>query len=176
MVVGSIIGFILILLALFFLWRRCRRDDTTDFDDEFTLSGPANEKVAASSSPDPNPFLIAGGYNSFNTEQQQHNYDEQSHNRQSSYGDGHDPHTYSQLAYAGLQHTSSNSGSNGHSRTTLTGFVGHGTHNLFSDKDFKFYDIEPRPPSPEMGRRKLSNGLLPDMIARQPGSLKVVNN
>lgn len=32
-----------------------------------------------------------------------------------------------------------------------------------------------RAPTPEFGRRKLSNGSLPDMIARQPGSLKVVN-
>ena len=31
-------------------------------------------------------------------------------------------------------------------------------------------------PNPEYGRRKLSNGSLPDMIARNPGSLKVVNN
>ena len=31
-------------------------------------------------------------------------------------------------------------------------------------------------PQPEIGRRKLSNGSLPDMIAREPGSLKVVNN
>ena len=31
-------------------------------------------------------------------------------------------------------------------------------------------------PNPEFGRRRLSNGSLPDMIARNPGSLKVVNN
>lgn len=150
-VVGSVLGVALLAAAIFgFIWyRRKHDDDDLDFEDQFTLLGP--EKPVAPPHPTgPNPFLTAGGY---------------------TFAD--------QNTQAGGANTTNLLDSlNNHSRTTSHGFVLVGDHLLTLDADFHAYDdrqLRMNLPEPVL-TRKISNGLLPDMVARQPGSLKVVNN
>lgn len=190
--IGSVAGVALIAALIFFLIYRRRKqedDDEEEYDDKFILSGPT-----APNPMDPNPFLIASGYNNFDTSQPQQDpsrtpsglnisgnqlpyptsYYHQTQNSDSSNSYGHHSRTNSQgfsLPINGGQQP------NGNPPTTE-----HSYHSS-GDKDFMFEQPtnnqngpNDRAPTPEFGRRKLSNGSLPDMIARQPGSLKVVNN
>ena len=161
---------------------------------------------------DPNPFLLASGYNFFDTSQQQQN------------GNGpgrspslqHTPTQYNNNQFHGSSHGGSGTSATGmfghQQQSSSSGTSGGGDHSLGSKDDYAFYDynsggdgspqhnnglspsngqqqqqqqqqtshqfqfLNGNSPEPEYGRRKLSNGSLPDMIAREPGSLKVVNN
>ncbi|EMG50100.1 hypothetical protein G210_4886, partial [Candida maltosa Xu316] len=183
-VVGSVVGAALIAgLILFFCWyRRRKNEDDEDFDDQFTLSGPKTDMTQPNGPTsglfDSNPFLLAGGYNNFDTSQQQ---------QQQGHTPGHSQ-SLSTPSAAGVV--------GAHKYNSSSGTSGDGTHSFGShtDNDYVIYGTNeynsPHQPSghsnggsmlldspnPEYGRRKLSNGSLPDMIARQPGSLKVVNN
>lgn len=165
-----------------FCWYRRRKQDQDDFDDQFTLSGPKADMTQTTGGGgipilDSNPFLLAGGYNNFDTSQQQTP-------RQPS-GRGSDA-----LAVG----AGAGSLSGYHKYNSSSGTSGDGNHSFGSQlhnnqDEFAFYDANTNgndpmspnylnvdSPNPEYGRRKLSNGSLPDMIARNPGSLKVVNN
>lgn len=151
-VVGLVCGVALIAGLVFgLLWyRRKHDDDDLDFEDQFTLSGP--EKPVAPPPPTaPNPFLTAGGYTFANT----------------------------QASHSGTGAITTNllESLKNHSRTTSHGFILLGEHLLTLDGDYHGFDDRhfQQPPEPVLAR-KLLNGLLPDMVARQPGSLKVVNN
>ncbi|KAI5952927.1 WSC2 [Candida theae] len=227
-VVGSVAGVAVIAGLLFaFCWFRRRRQDDEDVDDQFTLSGPKQEMSEVDSptpppSSDPNPFLLASGYNYFDTSQQQ----------QFPNGTGRSPslqQTPRQYNNNQLQgHSQTGSGASAaagvfghHQQSSSSGTSGGGgDHSLGSHgDDYAFFDIQnggdgslhhtnslphsngphtqqpplqqqqqqqqashqfqflnANSPEPGFGRRKLSNGSLPDMIAREPGSLKVVNN
>lgn len=229
--VGAIVGLIggvgiLALLAVLFLFYRRRRDKDLqdandaedDFNDEFTLLGPANEKGHDSMSMEPNPFLLAGGYHNFDTSQQ--------HLPSGTGGGGGSganglPHLHSSPYARGLSFSSAQgshhlftpSRRDSHAFTFATigtagagaggatgdghtshhsdglGLIGHESGENDSQSTAhpyaQFYSsgqpqnqqvpaLDLAPPS--QPRRKLSTGSLPDMIARQPGSLKVVNN
>ena len=187
-------------LVFLFCWYRRKKQDEydDDVDDQFTLSGPKQEMEqhpystiggggagggGGAAMLDPNPFLIAGGYNNFDTSQQQTP-------RQQIISNG----------------TVTGSGGYGHNhKISSSGTSGDGNHSFGSqtDTELAFYDynntnnnnntttspninnnnnntnngvLHTNSPNPEFGRRRLSNGSLPDMIARNPGSLKVVNN
>lgn len=148
------------------MWWRRKRSDDEDYDDEFTLSGPEKTGFPAPLPPPQltaNPFLIAGGYN-FDVDQNGHangspNSTSMGHSREASQaaaGFGHGYHNLNE-GHSGGEH-SFNSDSNNN-----------------NTNDFTFLD-PPADSPPELGRRRLSVGSLPDIIARQPGSLKVVNN
>lgn len=56
------------------------------------------------------------------------------------------------------------------------------SYSTTNDENFMFDNgtnvaepADPLHPNEEFGRRRLSNGSLPDMVTRNPGSLKVVN-
>ena len=76
-VVGSVCGVAAIAGLIFlFCWYRRRKQDQDDFDDQFTLSGPKADMTQTTGGGgipilDSNPFLLAGGYNNFDTSQQQ---------------------------------------------------------------------------------------------------------
>ncbi|KAK6458182.1 uncharacterized protein RJT20DRAFT_29593 [Scheffersomyces xylosifermentans] len=165
-VIGSILGLALLAGLIFgAFWYRKRRNEDDDYDDEFTLSGPDVEKSQGIRPPslNPNPFLVAGGYN-FDTAQQ-------GQNNGGSPDSTHVAHSR-QASQLGV-------GTFGHGYNNSNGGNSGGEHSFNSqpDNDFTFLDPPSESPPPEFnGRRRLSNGSLPDIIARQPGSLKVVNN
>ena len=148
-VVGLVVGALLIAGAClgFFLWRRRKDDDDLDFEDQFTLSGP--EKPVDPPAPStPNPFLVAGGFNFADSGTNNHGV----------------ANTTNLLELL-----------KNHLRATLHGFILVGEHLFTLDGDYHAYEDRQLRPPPEPVR-KLSIGLLPEMVARQPGSLKVVNN
>jgi len=165
-VIGSILGLALIAGLIFgIFWYRKRRNEDDDYDDEFTLSGPDIEKSQGIRPPslNPNPFLVAGGYN-FDTAQQ-------TQNNGGSPDSTHIAHSR-QASQLGV-------GTFGHGYNNSNGGNSGGEHSFNSqgENDFTFLDPPSESPPPEFnGRRRLSNGSLPDIIAREPGSLKVVNN
>ncbi|KAI5956891.1 WSC2 [Candida jiufengensis] len=198
-VVGSVAGVAAIAALIFgWCWYRRRKSDDNDFDDQFTLSGPEKSSGNGGSNNglnqmsqinDPNPFLLAGGYNHFDTSQQQTPRNQIQNSRTISSRNGSNgggtATTAGAAAAFGHDHKYSSSGG------TSNGIGGDsfGSHNddyAFYDPDHQHIDTpnthtQTNPgflnsPDPEFGRRKLSNGSLPDMIAREPGSLKVVNN
>lgn len=152
-VIGSIVGVLAIIgLFLFFCWYRKRDED--DNDDEFTLSGPANEEKHPYNINN-NPFVTAAA----------------------AVGAG----------GAGAGAAAGRAGGTAYSGGTFT--RGENSHHLDSfsslhDNDDLLF-VEPahditgegnKYSSDFGGRRRLSNGSLPDMVTRNPGSLKVVNN
>lgn len=150
-IAGAVVGLVLGAAALaglvfFGLWYKRRRDDD-DLDFEDQFTLLGPEKVPPPAPSAPNPFLLAGGYN------------------------------FAQNA-DGAATTNSLDSSNNHLRATLHGFVLVGDHLMTLDPEYHAYDdraFRPQAPEPVL-TRKLLNGSLPEMVARQPGSLKVVNN
>lgn len=208
---GAIVGLVggalvIALIAMFFLcYRPRRKENQADevHDDEFTLLGPLNEKGADSMSIEPNPFLLAGGYN-FDTLQQNGSVRHPLIN--------HSPYAAQDSFTATLNALNGHSRLNSHmfnysASTAMAGggaisspghesqpSDGSGLVDRSSIGDRGDQNKQPHPFTqlfnpgqesvpenaelypPQQGRRKLSTGSLPDMIARQPGSLKVVNN
>lgn len=132
-VIGSVAGAGLILGLVLFLCCFKRNRDDDDKDDEFTLSGPSNEKTDTFEGA-PNPFRMAQtGRND----------------------DGHIDHRKDTLYSLDTTNNDDFFMAAGHPDTESPG------QNKLSS---------------EYGRRRLSDGSLPDMVTRNPGSLKVVNN
>lgn len=169
-VVGAVGGLGLIIGLIFLFLRYKRKKDEDDFDDLFTLSGPKNDMVQPPSL-SPNPFLFAGGYN-FDTSQQQQQ--QQQHQQQPLQHSQLQPTSRVTSTIYGHDYKNSSSG-------------GSAADRSYNDQSDVGYVLDPNyvgpgsPPypydmtQPELGKRKLSAGSLPDMIA-QPGGLKVVNN
>lgn len=213
---GAIVGLVggalvIALIAMFFLCYRPRRKEkqgdevnNDEYNDEFTLLGPLNEKANDSMSIEPNPFLLAGGYNNFDTLQQKDSVRHPLIN--------HSPYAAQDSFTTALNVLNGHSRLNSHmfnysagTAATAGGMVsspghesqpsdGSGLVDRSSIGDRGDQNKQPHPFTqlfhpgqqsvpenaelypPQQGRRKLSTGSLPDMIARQPGSLKVVNN
>ncbi|KAG7663896.1 WSC2 [[Candida] subhashii] len=168
-VVGSVagIGLIIGLVFIFLRWKRKRDDE--EFDDIFTLSGPKNDGgMSQPPTLDPNPFLMSGGYNNFDTSQQ--NPRLQPNSRVVSAVYGHDYKNSSSGGSAGepSYNEQSDVGYNSDPNHGMPGSPPYPTHGGYIHPDMM--------QQPELGKRKLSAGSLPDMITRQPGGLKVVNN
>ncbi|KAK6466089.1 hypothetical protein DFJ63DRAFT_311166 [Scheffersomyces coipomensis] len=192
--VGGAIGLGLLIGGLiFFLWRRRRNNDDDDYeDDEYTLSGAhMNEKAGGLEPPPPpmigpNPFLLSAGYNHFDTSQQQQQQQQgqdQNQNHQHNYSSSSGTQSEDHDSYQGFA-IINNGGSGQHSRSgskiinhsndpSLNSTIAGMGSPVLGDENNQ---IQHQFQQPEYGRRRLSNGSLPDMIARQPGSLKVVNN
>lgn len=116
----------------FCCYKRNKQND--DRDDEFTLSGPSNEKTTTFDGA-PNPFMVPQGAHNDDRAMDHHNKDSL-HSVESINNDDY---------YMPMGHPE---------------FETPGANKLSS----------------EYGRRRLSDGSLPDMVTRNPGSLKVVNN
>lgn len=152
-VIGALAGIgLLVAGALFFLWYRRRKSDDDDHDDEFTLSGPA-EKTDYSIST--NPFIANGT----------------------------DATAAGAMAAAGMaiSQNASRSASHHHKNSSYgNNSYNNNSYSSTNEDNFHFDDARNLPndfAKPEdFGRRRLSDGSLPDMVARNPGSLKVVNN
>lgn len=79
------------------------------------------------------------------------------------------------VAAAGMMPQNNNRYSHGHQASNANTLNSHSTSN--HDEYFTFENNEYLDPSTQdYGRRRLSDGSLPDMVQRNPGSLKVVNN
>ncbi|KAK6203329.1 uncharacterized protein RJT21DRAFT_113237 [Scheffersomyces amazonensis] len=188
-VIGGLAGLGLIIGAIvFFLWRKRRNSDDDYEEDDYSMSPHALDEKAAIGGFEPppppmvgpNPFLLSAGYNHFDTSQQQPQA--QGDNKHYSTSSGTQSDRESSQGFTILGGGANANGSNGHSRSGSR-VINHSNDPSFNSmvgQEFDFSNGNGNPATafqqPEFGRRRLSNGSLPDMIARQPGSLKVVNN
>lgn len=180
-VIGSVAGAgILIASVLLFLWHRKRsRNDDDDASDEFTLSGP--EKGSHDYQVNGNPFMINNQNNDLGP------IDTTSAGAMAAAGmtmNNHGSRSASHRQHPSQGHNSSDN-NNSYSSTTgddMFNFDEHYNQNgnagsangANSQLPYPLHNDFHRPE--DFGRRRLSDGSLPDMIARNPGSLKVVNN
>lgn len=66
-------------------------------------------------------------------------------------------------------------GAHGHHNSNTSRSYSSNNEDVFFFDNLNRGDDGLRPPDEEYGRRRLSDGSLPDMVQRNPGSLKVVN-
>lgn len=165
--IGSIAGAGLLAGGVFFfLWHRKNKDGNLDdsHDDEFTLSGP--EKFSSDYQINSHPF----NHNSNNPSNGSAALGAMGVAMAPSGGARRTPSS---------NHNSNNSNNHiNHHNQNSSDFNHSYSSHLNNDEPFSNFDHNDdfnfnRPE--ELGRRRLSDGSLPDMIARNPGSLKVVN-
>lgn len=156
-------------LVFLFIWYRRRQNDEEE-DDMFTLGGAGAPAVKGSGS---------GGMNRSGSNSMQQIYDINNNPFLSKSGSkrvntGNIPNAAVQggIMTNGIRRESN------HQHNQLNSFSSHDHDEEYFLFDRPKVDItgEANKKSSEYGRRRLSNGSLPDMATRNPGSLKVVNN